>query len=50
MGRAARTLGCAGLEQYLTQRRAEQVTAHRIRTELGCGGTTAVRLLVGSAD
>jgi hypothetical protein len=46
----ARAVGFAGLEEYLTQRRAEQVTAHRVRTELGCGGRTAERLLAGSTD
>jgi hypothetical protein len=41
----ARSLGFAGFEGYLAARRAEGATAHRVRTELGCGGTVAVRLL-----
>ena len=41
----ARALGFPGLDEYLVQRRAEGATAHRVRIELGCGGTTAVWLL-----
>ena len=39
-------LGFAGLEAYLVDRRASGVSAHRVRTELGCGGSVAARLLV----
>ncbi|MCK9826069.1 MucR family transcriptional regulator [Nocardioides cavernae] len=49
----ARELGFPTLDAYLTERRAHGGTAHRVRTELGCGGTTAVRLLAahnGSAS
>lgn len=38
-------LGFASLEDYLDARRAAGVTAHRVRVELGCGGSTASRLL-----
>jgi hypothetical protein len=41
----ARALGFTTLDAYLADRRATGGTAHRVRTELGCGGTTAVRLL-----
>jgi hypothetical protein len=40
-----RALGFDGLESYLAARKAEGVSAHRVRTELGCGGTVAERLL-----
>lgn len=43
----ARELGFAGLEAYLVDRVAAGVGAHRVRVELGCGGSTAVRLLAG---
>ena len=42
-----RGLGFDDLEAYLVARRVEGATAHRVRTELGCGGSVAVRLLVG---
>ncbi|TQJ49280.1 MucR family transcriptional regulator [Phycicoccus sp. SLBN-51] len=45
----ARALGFTDLEEYLTQRRTEGATAHRVRSELGCGGRTAERLLAGPA-
>lgn len=43
----ARELGFATLDAYLAARRADGATAHRVRAELGCGGSTAVRLLSG---
>ncbi|WP_415836606.1 MucR family transcriptional regulator [Nocardioides marinus] len=42
---AATGLGFASLEAYLAQRRAEGASAHRLRGELGCGGSSAERLL-----
>lgn len=41
----ARDLGFEQLEDYLAARRAERASAHRIRTELNCRGSVAVRLL-----
>lgn len=41
----ARGLGFVDLDAYLAARRAEGVTAHRVRVELGCGGTTSEKLL-----
>lgn len=46
----ARSLGIAGFADYLTARRAQGATAHRVRTELGCGGTVAERLLAADAS
>lgn len=43
-----RALGFEDLELYLAQRRAVGATAHRVRTELGCRGTVAERLLAAS--
>ena len=43
----ARAQGFDGLEAYLEQRRTAGATAHRVRTELQCGGTAAERLLRG---
>ena len=48
-GERARGLGFGDLEQYLTARRTEGATAHRVRTELGCGGSVAERLLRSEA-
>ncbi|WP_425565360.1 MucR family transcriptional regulator [Pedococcus aerophilus] len=39
-------LGFADLAAYLDDRVASGASAHRVRTELGCGGTVAARLLV----
>ena len=44
---AVTELGFYGLEEYLCARRAEGASAHRVRVELGCGGSVAVRLLAG---
>lgn len=41
----AQGLGFGDLDAYLQTRREEGATAHRVRTELGCGGSVAVRLL-----
>jgi len=38
-------LGFSTLEEYLQVRRGELVSAHRVRTELGCGGSVAEALL-----
>ena len=38
-------LGFGGLEEYLVVRREQGVSAHRVRVELGCGGSVAQRLL-----
>ncbi|MAY98467.1 MAG: hypothetical protein CMH84_18320 [Nocardioides sp.] len=38
-------LGFTSLEEYLQARRIAGVTAHEVRVELGCGGSTASRLL-----
>jgi hypothetical protein len=46
----AQVLSFADLEGYLTCRRNEGVTAHRVRTELDCGGTVAARLLEQGTD
>lgn len=46
---AAAGLGFESLTEYLAQRRAVGATAHRVREELGCGGSAAERLLRGSA-
>jgi hypothetical protein len=43
----ARGLGFADLDAYLTARRTEGVSAHRVRVELGCGGSTSEKLLAG---
>lgn len=43
----AGALGFANLEEYLADRRAAGATAHRVRTDLGCGGSTAEKLLAG---
>ena len=43
----ARGLGFEDLEGYLTVRRAERASAHRVRLELGCGGSVAARLVTG---
>lgn len=42
---AAAALGFANLDDYLADRRAAGATAHRVRTELGCGGTSAENML-----
>lgn len=38
-------LGFVDVEDYLAVRRSDGSTAHRVRTELGCGGSVALRLL-----
>ena len=43
-------LGFADLDDYLAARLDESATAHRVRTELGCGGSVAARLLADAAD
>lgn len=40
-----RELGFDTVEEYLTARVAQGATVHRVRRELGCGGTVAQRLL-----
>ena len=40
-----RDLGFADLAAYLVARRDEGASAHRVRVELGCGGSVAVRLI-----
>jgi hypothetical protein len=42
-----RDLGFGGLEEYVAARVASGASAHRVRTELGCGGSVAAALLVG---
>lgn len=40
-----RALGFDTPDEYLAVRRAQNAAGHRGRTELGCGGSTAARLL-----
>lgn len=42
---AARALGFPDLGAYLDARRASGAAANKVRTELGCGGSVAARLL-----
>src|SRR5688572_16134489 len=44
-GERVRDLGFADLAAYLVARRDEGASAHRVRVELGCGGSVAVRLI-----
>ncbi|QWC83721.1 MucR family transcriptional regulator [Nocardioidaceae bacterium] len=46
---AAAHLGFESLEAYLDDRRGQDASAHRVRKELGCGGSAAARLLRGAA-
>lgn len=43
-----RALGFDGLEDYLADRRGAGASAHRVRVELGCGGSVAARLIAGA--
>lgn len=44
---SAAGLGFASLAAYIADRRAAGASTHRVRTELGCGGSAAQRLLAG---